>query len=147
MENTARLFNCARCNRQVFICRTCDRGHRYCGQSCSGSARQESLRAAGRRYQRSRRGRFINARRQRRYRSYRHKVTHQGSTDSSPDDSLCSESRVIAAQYSHKPGIKAQEAHCHFCNCLCSPFIRQDFLCSPAPRLTRPPWVRLTAAI
>ncbi len=137
MENTARLYNCARCNRQVIICRACDRGHRYCGQSCSSSARQASLRAAGQRYQRSRRGRFVNAQRQRRYRSRRHKVTHQGSTDSSPDDSLCSESRVQAVQ-----GVR-----CHFCNCLCSLFIRLDFLRSPGPRLTRPPWVRPTPDI
>ena len=27
MENTARLFNCARCHRQVLICRQCVRGN------------------------------------------------------------------------------------------------------------------------
>ena len=63
----ARLFLCARCRRQVLICSRCDRGQRYCGARCSGPARRESLRAAGRRYQHSRRGRHCRAERQRRY--------------------------------------------------------------------------------
>ena len=52
----------------------CDRGQQYCGARCSGLARRESLRAAGRRYQQSRRGRHCHrcarrdAERQRRYR-------------------------------------------------------------------------------
>ena len=52
-----RLFLCARGQRQVLICSRCDRGQRYCGAHCSGLARSESLRAAGCRYQQSRRGR------------------------------------------------------------------------------------------
>ena len=81
----ARLFLCARCRRQVLICSRCDRGQRYCGARCSGPARRESLRAAGRRYQHSRRGRHCHAERQRRYRrrwredARVHKVTHHGS--------------------------------------------------------------------
>jgi hypothetical protein len=31
METDARLFNCARCHRQVVICSRCDRGNLYCG--------------------------------------------------------------------------------------------------------------------
>jgi len=58
MQNTARLFKCARCRAQVLICSRCDRGHIYCGRTCSQQARRESLRAAGRHYQRSRRGRL-----------------------------------------------------------------------------------------
>ena len=63
----ARLFLCARCRRQVLICSRCDRGQQYCGAGCSDLARRESLRAAGRRYQQSRRGRHCHAERQRRY--------------------------------------------------------------------------------
>ena len=66
----ARLFLCARCRRQVLICSRCDRGQRYCGARCSGPARRESLRAAGRRYQQTRRGRHCHAERQRRYLNY-----------------------------------------------------------------------------
>ena len=64
----ARVFVCARCRRQVLICSRCDRGQQYCGARCSALARAESLRAAGRRYQQSRRGRHCHAERQRRYR-------------------------------------------------------------------------------
>ena len=81
----ARVFECARCERQVNICSPCDRGQRYCGRACSAQARRASMRAAGRRYQQSRRGRDCHAERQQRYRlRSRDKarwetVTHQGS--------------------------------------------------------------------
>ena len=81
----ARVFVCARCRRQVLICSRCDRGQQYCGARCSALARAESLRAAGRRYQQSRRGRHCHAERQRRYRhrcregAWQEKVTHHGS--------------------------------------------------------------------
>jgi len=74
MADTARLFNCARCGRQVAICRHCDRGNRYCHEGCAPAARQASRHAAGARYQRSRRGRFAHAQRQRRYRARRQRV-------------------------------------------------------------------------
>ncbi len=50
----ARLFLCAvlACRAQVLICRDCDRGHINCGE-CTPTARQRSLRRAGRRYQAS----------------------------------------------------------------------------------------------
>ena len=32
----ARLFLCARCQRQVRVCSRCDRGQQYCGARCSG---------------------------------------------------------------------------------------------------------------
>ena len=44
----ARLFLCVRCQCQVRVCSRCDRGQQYCGTHCSGLARGESLRAAGR---------------------------------------------------------------------------------------------------
>ncbi len=103
MENTARLFSCARCRTQVLICRRCDRGHIYCGPKCSQQARRESLRAAGRRYQRSRRGHLSHAERQRRYRRRAHKVTHQGSAPTAPHDSLSPESRTALRQSPHCP--------------------------------------------
>ena len=88
MPATARLFNCARCDRQVAICRHCDRGQRYCGPDCAQAARRASRRAAGARYQRSRPGRMNHARRQGRYRTRRRKVTHQGSLAPVPGGSL-----------------------------------------------------------
>jgi hypothetical protein len=75
-----RLYNCACCSRQVQICQRCDRGNRYCAAGCADQRRRESLRRAGARYQRSRRGARFHAARQRRWRERAaQKVTHQGS--------------------------------------------------------------------
>ncbi len=63
-----RTFACALCQREVVLCSGCDRGQRYCGVACREQARRHSLRAARRRYQDSRAGRFAHARRARRYR-------------------------------------------------------------------------------
>jgi hypothetical protein len=99
MQSSARVFNCARCQRQVVICSHCDRGNIYCGKRCSQSARRQSRREASRRYQRTRRGRFAHAARQRRYRQRRRaKVTHQGSPPLVPDETLPVPSR------GHRPG-------------------------------------------
>ena len=75
MESTARLYNCARCHCQVIICSYCDRGNIYCDKSCADLARKTSLRKAGKRYQRSYRGRLKHAERQRHYRARCKKVT------------------------------------------------------------------------
>jgi hypothetical protein len=58
---TGRLFLCARCQAQVFVCSHCDRGQIYCAQGCGQTARRDAQRAAGRRYQASRRGRVNHA--------------------------------------------------------------------------------------
>ena len=57
--------------RQVLICSGCDGGQQYCGAGCSDLARRESMRAARRRYQHSRRARHCHGERQRRYRRRR----------------------------------------------------------------------------
>ena len=139
MQSTARLFHCARCRRQVLICRHCDRGNRYCGPGCSEPARRESLKAAGGRYQSSRRGRFTHAARQRRYRASRPKVTHQGSPPALPHDSLSPESRALRRQHIDFPVGHAQGPCCHFCKRPCSPFVRLDFLHRCGSRLIQPP--------
>jgi transposase len=69
-QPTGRLFLCARCRAQVFICRRCDRGQIYCASGCAQAARRVSLREAAQRYQHSRRGRLAHAQRARRYRLY-----------------------------------------------------------------------------
>jgi hypothetical protein len=78
-ESSHRLYNCARCGQQVRICRRCDRGNRYCAGGCARLCRGESLRRAGRRYQRSFRGACRHAARQRAWRARQDKVTHHGS--------------------------------------------------------------------
>jgi hypothetical protein len=140
MKPSARLFNCARCQCQVMICSHCDRGNIYCGVSCSQSARRDALRAAGRRYQRSRRGRFQHAERQRRYRSRRQKVTHQGSVSAVANAVLSTESKGWDRLVQPLGGMDTQEPHCHFCRCPCSAFVRLGFLPRTASRLAFTPW-------
>lgn len=67
------------CQRVFLLCLSCNRGHLYCSRVCSQRARRQRQRAAGQRYQRSRRGRFKHAARQARYRARRRAlqiVTH-----------------------------------------------------------------------
>ena len=74
-----RLVVCGRpeCRRLFQLCSRCDRGQRYCERRCGVLARAESVRGAGRRYQRTRDGRHAHAERQAAYRVRRQKVTHQ----------------------------------------------------------------------
>ncbi len=128
MDASARLYNCARCHRQVVICSHCDRGQRYCAGGCAPAARAESIRAAGQRYQNSRRGRHCHAERQRRYRRRQsEKVTHQGSPMAEGDVSLPERPPGMSST----PGIGIISAVktmiCHFCARLCSVFVRQGF--------------------
>ena len=85
VDSTPRFFLCARCFAQVLICRSCDRGQRYCAGACSSAARRERQREAAQRYQSSDGGRAVHAGRSRRWRLARRedagdsgRVTHQG---------------------------------------------------------------------
>lgn len=90
MDRSARLFLCARCRDQVFLCSHCDRGQQYCSRACSSLSRRERRRETAARYQSSRGGRFKHAARtacwRERRRSLRRdsargevdRVTHQG---------------------------------------------------------------------
>jgi hypothetical protein len=100
MDRSARLFLCARCRDQVFLCSHCDRGQQYCSRECSQLTRRERRREAGQRYQRSRAGQFKHAARAASWRERRRslrrdsargdvdKVTHQGSLFEAADASL-----------------------------------------------------------
>jgi len=142
MQSTARLFNCAGCQRQVVICGHCDRGNIYCGRGCAQTARRRSMRAAGKRYQKGRRGRLTHAERQRRYRQRRKKkVTHQGSLSVVPDETLPAESRTSTRRIESCVTDANDGMRCHFCARICSPFIRQQFLRRRPTRevINRPP--------
>ena len=129
MQSSARLFNCARCRRPVVICSHCDRGNIYCGKRCSQTARRQSQREAARRYEKTRRGRFAHAARQRRYRQRRRqKVTHQGSPPVLPDETLPAESRASARRSEEPAAVPAEGIRCHLCGRMCSHFLRQSFL-------------------
>ena len=129
MEPTSRLFLCARCRKQVIICRRCDRGQIYCAKGCSQIARLHSLRAAAHRYQQSRPGRLSHAERMRRYRLRQQKVTHQGS-EPAPANALLSTNSSINRSppvLDAKPVAQAAVS-CSFCGQSCSTFVRQGFL-------------------
>lgn len=66
MFETYRLFNCARCGVQVFICQGCDHGNIYC-PPCAPVARKESQQGYGNKYQKSDVGRANHAARQQLY--------------------------------------------------------------------------------
>lgn len=146
MEPSARLFYCLRCHTQVVICRRCDRGQRYCGADCATAARRESSRRAACRYQRTRPGRFANAQRQQRFRDKAHdstrslcdpvsradtKVTHQGSV---PLRSALPY-RIDQTDTVHLDALSTRHStvvRCHGCGCVCSAFLRRDYLSTAA---------------
>ncbi len=68
------------CDRMFALCRSCDRGQRYCSVACSKRMRQQQLTAAGRRYQASEAGKLNHCQRQHAYRQRQRRppVTHQG---------------------------------------------------------------------
>ena len=67
------------CKALFAVCASCDRGQRYCSESCRSSQRRRQIRAAGRRYQAGDAGREAHRRRQEAYRgrALQPSVTHQ----------------------------------------------------------------------
>lgn len=135
MKPSARLFHCARCHRQVWICSHCDYGNRYCGSNCSQPARRESLGRARGKYQSSRKGRAANANRQARFRQRQReqnkKVTHQGSTVIALCDSLRRSLTLASKSRSEQAIAPTIGIYCHVCGCDCDPFMRRHFLRPP----------------
>ena len=126
---SARLFLCAGCRAQSVICSCCDRGQIYCAGDCAARARHRTQRAAGQRYQTSRRGRLAHADRTRRYRARCKNVTHHGSPAPSPDDLLPPGSPAIASDAAipeERP--RRTTSHCHWCGRRCPEFVRREFL-------------------
>lgn len=138
MEPTGRLYLCARCYAQVVICSACDRGQIYCGAQCSGAARRERQREAGRRYQQSRQGRHAHAGRSRRYRQRGEQiVTHQGSATPVADDLLAAMPlRVLAHETSEveEKGCAPAAPVCCCCGRPCAGAVRLDFLATAVRR-------------
>lgn len=129
MKAFNRFYLCARCLKQVFICSRCDRGQIYCADGCAKIARIQSSRAAGRRYQQSRQGRFKLAERARRHRLRKQNVTHQGSESAAPNDLLPANSaKVEKPVVLHRQTRPAGTLQCHFCGASCSEFVRNNFL-------------------
>ncbi len=127
MQTSSRLYHCCRCHVQVIICCPCDRGQRYCTQGCSLSARKDSLKRAGKKYQTSRKGRFNNAARQQRFRQrQKQKVTQQCSLQIPPHGVLHNKKNWLHKR--KKRTINQISLHCDHCGSLCGPFLRSDYL-------------------
>jgi hypothetical protein len=66
-DQTGRVYLCGHCRKTVYICRQCDRGQVYC-PACAEAVRRRNTLEAGRRYQKTLRGRFNHRKRSERYR-------------------------------------------------------------------------------
>lgn len=153
MPQTGRMYLCARCRAQVVVCRRCDRGQIYCpsglapsgiGPSgCAVVARREAQRAAGRRYQSSRRGRFVHAERARRYRDRQRErckiVTHQGCSAALASDLLPLKTEVAVMGAATEPRtepapgeaavvIEPSRPACTHCGARCPAGVRFGFV-------------------
>ena len=127
MLPSVRHYTCARCRRQVFICRHCDRGNHYCAGACAVEARRESLRQAGRRYRATPPGRHHNAARQQRFRDRQNeKVTHQGSL-SLRALVLLLPARNAGERGPDREGTATRNGiFCHFCHGQCDSYLSSN---------------------
>ncbi len=101
-----RQRTCRFCQRPFAICRTCDRGHGYCGVKCRQIARRQQRRAANRRHQQSTEGRLDHRDRQREYRIRRRSqraagVSGEGQRNARPDIRRL---HVRVTDHSSRPG-------------------------------------------
>ena len=87
MENSDRIFNCARCSAQVRLCRSC--GNIHCSKECALAQRSESQRRAGVQYQSTEAGREKHAARQSRYRERKALARTQGTQQASNKQAPC----------------------------------------------------------
>jgi hypothetical protein len=106
-----------RCGTTFYICRSCDRGHRYCSERCRLKARREQRREANRRHQQSLEGRLDHRDRQRLYRqrlrSRKKSVTDQGSLDRNPSDTIGRDKAVF--QEGQIDGLGSNQVFCIRC--------------------------------
>jgi hypothetical protein len=128
-----RMFICARCQTLVLICSRCDRGRIYGGPACSSASRTQNHRAAERRYQQSRKGRFTHAARSRRYRLRRQAqqiVTDQGSPPPVPDVPLRVAAGIAAQPRRQASSVTAmgRSPICFFCGAPTREWVRRGFL-------------------
>ena len=121
MKKDARLYLCLECHLQVIICSACDHGNIYC-VDCAPAARRDSLRAAGKRYQNTPRGRLKHAQRQACYRAlHQQKVTHHPSASGTTAVSLDMPSSGALGEISESEPLPYC---CHFCGEQCSDVLR-----------------------
>lgn len=109
---SGRFVSCARteCGAMFFLCTHCDRGQRYCTQSCRDATRRAQRRRAGRRDRDSPEARRDAADRQRRFRrpaGLRSTVTGQRSPSPTPSPTVAAVAGALPAIVAAQSG--AQE--------------------------------------
>ena len=125
MCDSARLYNCVHCQKQVIICRHCDRGNIYCPDGCSEKSRNKKQREAAERYQSSRKGRQSHAQRQQHYRQrQKEKVTHHGSPEQTACDSITTGLKTEISELVVPLFLKRSVSICHFCGVQCGEYLR-----------------------
>lgn len=125
----ARMLQCACCHIEVLICAPCDLGQRYCSAACRSQARLANQRRNSQRYQKTRRGRFNHARRQRclrerqkerqqeRQQEQQQESTAKNSDSSPPSQEACADA-VLPPRLDVRPEIPTKPTpawHCHWC--------------------------------
>ena len=139
IQSSYRLFNCARCHRQVRICSHCDRGNRYCSPQCSYQARRDFLRRAGAVYQQTDQGKINHAARQQNYliRKMTHQCSKQPPLDLSSHTTSQGRQKSGASKdtWRHRwPSWEYSDiVYCDFCGRPCAPLARLDFLRTRVP--------------
>ena len=118
-----RLRSCcdATCRTVFTICADCDRGQRYCSVACRQRMRRQQVRAAGRRYQASPKGKLRHLLRQRTYRRRQ-----------SQADVMDQPTRSIANSRAHDPRRLSQCIKCMRHSAWIDPF--SDFRAPPRRR-------------
>lgn len=118
---TGRLASCPRCRSIFSICCRCDRGHVYCGPTCSGLARRDSLRRARRRHRHSLEGRLDHRDHERARRKRRRQALRVGDHGSSAPVSCASLPASFPEASSHAvfstrfPSPVTAPRHCAVC--------------------------------
>ncbi len=108
---TARLARCPGCLEPFSICKSCDRGHVYCGPRCSAEARSLSLRRARRRHRQSPEGRLDHRDRERdRRRRRRQQVARVGDHPSAPGETSVTVVPLPTAAGRAHPGVAGSVA-------------------------------------
>ena len=105
-----RICRGAGCGAVFWICRHCDRGHRYCGERCRQKTQRQQGRDANRRHQQSQEGRLDHRDRQR---DYRERCRHRARVTDQPSPETFESGSIVATEPSRSedgPGSVSGEA-------------------------------------
>lgn len=136
-----RVFECLRCRRQMFVCRFCDRGYRYCSDECGTVARKEQTRRSQAAYLRDDEGRETHRLNQWEYRKRKKAagcVIDQSSKNIQIDATIVERpEEFLGREISPEDPIPEPMVQpdgllrCFICGGHFPPYVRRSFLTSP----------------